>query len=472
VRAVPFENIISVADSGLRRNVLSFWEVTAQSVANIAPSATPALVVPLVYASAGNVSWLYYAFATIALMFVAYNVNQFAKRSASPGSLYLFVSQGLGPTWGVLSGWSAVISYLIVGGSVLAGLANYAVVLAHDAGLTKADTLVTVVAMGIAAWLAWFVAYRDVKLSAQFMLFIEFAIVTLILVLAVAYFVKAGRVFDREQFTLTGLSITSLRQGLVLAIFSFVGFESATALGHEAKNPLRTIPRAVMISVIVVGLLFMFSTYVLVFAFRGHQPPLDQSNAPLGVLATLAGVPYFGTLIAVGVVISFFACSLACINAGARVLFAMSRHGLFHSAAGTTHASNATPYVAVTFAAVVVFVVPATLFLARTAIMDVYGDLAEIGTLAVLFAYVLVSIAAPAYLRRRGERSAGAVVMAAVSVALLVLPIYSSFFPPPSPWYLPYVFLALLALGAVRFIYLRVRQPKMIADIEADLVSA
>jgi len=126
----------------------------------------------------------------------------------------------------------------------------------------------------------------------------------------------------------------------------------------------------------------------------------------------------------------------------------------------------------VTFAAVVVFVVPATLFLARTAIMDVYGDLAEIGTLAVLFAYVLVSIAAPAYLRRRGERSAGAVVMAAVSVALLVLPIYSSFFPPPSPWYLPYVFLALLALGAVRFIYLRVRQPKMIADIEADLVSA
>ncbi|MBV8170558.1 MAG: APC family permease [Candidatus Eremiobacteraeota bacterium] len=469
---MPFEGVISVADSGLRRNVLSFWEVTAQSVANIAPSATPALVVPLVYASAGNASWLYYAFATVALMFVAYNVNQFAKRSASPGSLYLFVSQGLGPTWGVLSGWSAVISYLIVGGSVLAGLANYAVVLAHDARITGADAAVTVTAMVVGALAAWFVAYRDIKLSAQFMLFIEFAIVGLILALSAAYFVKAGRVVDRDQFALSGLSLGSLRQGLVLAIFSFVGFESATALGHEAKDPLRTIPRAVMISVIAVGVLFMVSTYALVFAFRGQHPTLDQSNAPLGVLATLAGVPYLGPLIAVGVVISFFACSLACINAGARVLFAMSRHGLFHSSAGNTHASNATPHVAVTFAAIVVLFVPLGLFLARTAIMDVYGDLGEIGTLAVLFAYVLVSIAAPIYLKRRGEPTAGAIAISVISVALLAVPIYSSFFPPPSPWFLPYVFLALLALGAARFLYLRVRRPQLIRAIEADLVAS
>jgi amino acid transporter len=467
---MPFENIEAVADSGLRRNVLSFWEVVAQSVANIAPSATPALVVPLVYASAGNATWLYYVFATLALLLVAYNVNQFARRSASPGSLYLFVSQGLGSTWGVITGWSAIIAYLVIGGSVLAGLANYAGVLAHMAGVNRLDVPLGIASMIVAAFGAWYIAYSDIKLSTQFMLFIEFASVTLIVVLAVAYFVKSGRIFDRDQLNLVGFSATGLRQGLVLAIFSFVGFESATALGHEARNPLRVIPRAVFLTVVAVGALFVFSSYTLVLAFRGQQP-LDQSNAPLSVLANLAGIPFFGTLIAIGAVISFFACSLACINAGSRVLFAMSRHGLFHSSAGDTHGENATPHVAVTFAALAVVLVPLVLFVRHIALMDIFGDLGQIGTLAVLFAYVLVSIAAPFYLKRRGESGATAVVVSALSVLALAAPIYSSFFPPPSPWYLPYIFLGLLALGVARFAYLRLRKPELIREIEADLLA-
>ncbi|HEY6358126.1 MAG TPA: hypothetical protein VIX35_07770, partial [Vicinamibacterales bacterium] len=132
---------------------------------------------------------------------------------------------------------------------------------------------------------------------------------------------------------------------------------------------------------------------------------------------------------------------------------------------------NATPHVAVTFAALAVLLVPLVLFVRHTALMDIFGDLGQIGTLAVLFAYVLVSVAAPFYLKRRGESNATAVVVSALSVLALAAPIYSSFFPPPSPWYLPYIFLGLLALGVARFAYLRVRKPEMIREIEADLVT-
>src|SRR5579863_7995378 len=111
----------------LRRDCLSVWEVTAQSVANISPTATPALVVPVVFAIAGNGTWLAYVFSTLALILVTLCINQFARRSASPGSLYTFVAKGLGPTWGVITGWSLVIAYLVIGGSVLAALANYVV---------------------------------------------------------------------------------------------------------------------------------------------------------------------------------------------------------------------------------------------------------------------------------------------------------------------------------------------------------
>src|SRR5690348_8258316 len=113
--------LIAAHPGGLRRDCLSFMEVVAQSVANIAPSATPALIVPVVFASAGHGSWIAYAFATIALLLVTYHINQFARRSASPGALYTFVAQGLGPTWGVISGWSLVIAYLLTGCAVLCG---------------------------------------------------------------------------------------------------------------------------------------------------------------------------------------------------------------------------------------------------------------------------------------------------------------------------------------------------------------
>ena len=89
--------------SGLRQQCLSFPEVLAQSVATIVPTATPSVNIALVFASAGNGTWLAYVIATIGLVFVSLNINQFARRSASPGSLYSYISRGLGPTAGVLS---------------------------------------------------------------------------------------------------------------------------------------------------------------------------------------------------------------------------------------------------------------------------------------------------------------------------------------------------------------------------------
>ena len=461
----------AVAPSGLRRDCLTFWEVVAQSVANIAPTATPALIIPLVFASTGNGTWLAYGVATAALLLVAVNINQFARRSASPGALYTFVAQGLGPSWGVTSGWSLVIAYLFTGGATLCGAANYAGVLLRSIAPVDVGLGVTFAAMIVTAIGAWYVAYKDIELSTRFMLFIEFISVGLIVLLALIFLGKSGRAIDAQQLRLAGLTPDGLRQGLVLAIFSFVGFESATALGHEAKDPLRSIPRSVLVTVIVVGAFFTLMSYALVDAFRGVPTSLGQSNAPLSTLAQVTGIPVFGVVIAACAAVGFFACALACINAGARVIFAMARHGMIHASAGVTHARHATPHVAVTIASIVVFAAPVGLLLAKFALLDVFGYLGSIATFGFLFAYVLVSVAAPIYLRRRAEPSALAWVIGALSLVLLAFPIVGSVYPvpPPPQNYLPYVFLALLAAGIARLVYVRARTPSVIADIERDL---
>lgn len=94
------EPLISRSVHGLKKECLSYGEVLAQSVSVIAPTTVPAAVLSFAYGAAGKGTWLSFLLAMIGLLFVGINVNQFARRSASPGSLYSYIVKGLGPTAG------------------------------------------------------------------------------------------------------------------------------------------------------------------------------------------------------------------------------------------------------------------------------------------------------------------------------------------------------------------------------------
>jgi len=76
----------AVKSTGLRANTVGFPTVLAQSAAVISPTAV--LIIPLVFAGSGRGTWLTYLFATIMLLLVVSCLNQFARRSAAPGSMY------------------------------------------------------------------------------------------------------------------------------------------------------------------------------------------------------------------------------------------------------------------------------------------------------------------------------------------------------------------------------------------------
>jgi amino acid transporter len=101
------------AAGSLRAGCLNFTELSAISVANIAPTLTAVLIMPLMYSAAGNASWLAYLFGVIMLLFVALNLNQFARRSAATGSMHAYTVMGLGETAGGISAWCLVWAYLL-----------------------------------------------------------------------------------------------------------------------------------------------------------------------------------------------------------------------------------------------------------------------------------------------------------------------------------------------------------------------
>ncbi len=453
--------------SGLRPQCLSFYEVIAQSIANIAPSAAPTLNVPLMFAAAGKGTWLAFLIATIGLVLICLNINQFACRSASPGSLYSYIASGLGSTVGIISGWSLVLAYLFTAMALMGGAANYVNVLLSVFGVQVYSILVYACSVGIASY----VAYRDIQLSTIFMLVLELFSVGLILSLAGIVLFEHGLTIDTSQIVLEGVSLDSVRQGLVLAVLCFVGFESSTALGDEAKKPLKYIPRAVIWSTVFSGLFFMFLSYTEVLGFSGYEMSLDKSDAPLNVLATLAGVNFFGTMISTAAIISMFGGTLASIHAGSRVLFSLARHGIFHASIGRAHNTYKTPHIAVTVLALVAFFVSSSISLFNVRGLDAFGYLGSIATYGFLLVYILVSVAAPVYLYRQGKLRPSNVVISVLAVLFMLIPVIGSIYPvPPAPYNVfPYLFLMLLAVGGGRIFMIRLRSPQIIENIERDL---
>src|SRR5271156_5958087 len=117
---------------GLKSGSLSPLETLAQSVAVIAPTGAPVMTIPLVFGLAGQGAAMGFLIATVGVLLVALNINQFAKMSSSPGSLYTYIADHMHPRWGVLAGWALLIAYVGTAAAVSAGVANYANVILHD----------------------------------------------------------------------------------------------------------------------------------------------------------------------------------------------------------------------------------------------------------------------------------------------------------------------------------------------------
>lgn len=434
------------ADYGLRQGILSPMETLAQSVSTMAPTTTPAATIPLVCALAGNGTWLAYVLATLAILLVALCIARYARHSSSPGSLYTYASTTL-PRWlSATVAWSLLLAYVATGSSVIGGFYHYANLLLRDAtGHVFSAVLLSLFVAGVSIW----IAYRDVKISAELMLWIEATSVSVIVIVVALLLFRHGWRWDAEQLQLHGMTGSGLRLGLVLALFSFVGFESATTLGTEARDPLKSIPRAVIQSSMLAGAFFTVCSYAEVLGFHMVGGDLGTSQAPMYVLARVGGVPILGLLIDIGALVSMFAGTLACITAAARVLLRMAHDGLAHDLLRTTHASNRTPSYAIVITGIAAVLPVAVLGARGSSGLDVYGWMGALATYGFIVAYALVCMALPRFLRQHNAFDRSALMISAAAAFAMLLALFGNLYPVPEGPYgkLPYIYLTYLTAG-------------------------
>ncbi len=322
----------------------------------------------------------------------------------------------------------------------------------------------------LSAGVCWFIAYKDIHVSSLLTLVFEIVSVACILSLAAVILFKHGLTIDTTIVKAKGMTFHGLSLAVVICIFSLVGFESATTLGGEAKNPLEERARAVVISLLVTGLFMVFMSYVEVFGTRHYGTPLNEIALPLTELSKIYGVTFFKIPVALGAMVSFFSLTLSCLNAGSRIIYPMARHTIFPKHLGRAHQENQTPHVAI------------TVYISRSSPsrwcwrssripLTTFGDAGTLAAFGFLTAYFLISVAAPVYLKKLRELRPRHVVVAVMACLLLMVPLIGSFYPvPPFPVDIfPYIFLAYMLAGSGWLFVVSRRNRGLFAEIEMDL---
>src|SRR6201996_1670080 len=383
-------------DSGitLQKRVLSTPEVLAQSVANMAPSAAMALLPLFVFLDAGNGAWLSFGISMVILLIVAYCAAQFATRINSAGSFYVWVTRALGPGAGSAAGWGLVLGYLFTGIACVLGFEIYGDNLLVGFGLSPGNHVVRGLLYVVGGLAPAIMAVADIKISQRVAFILESVSVTIILILCIAVYVHNGGGIDTHQLSLKGAAPGGIVVGMVLAIFAFVGFESAGAMGQEAREPAKSVPRAILWSCGIVGVFYLIVVYAQVYGFGSK---FGDATAPLPQLAGVVGLGWLGHVIAFGITCSMFACALACLTAGSRMLLSLGHDGLLPRVFTRTTKHTRAPGVAIWAVAIPMTVIPVAYIAAGSVDTVLTGVEGTLATYGFMLAYGLVALAAPIY---------------------------------------------------------------------------
>jgi amino acid transporter len=153
-----------------------------------------------------------------------------------------------------------------------------------------------------------------------------------------------------------------------IAILILVGFESVTSMGEEAKNAKRDIPRAVLLSLFIQGVIcYLIEYFAANFTLNSQytMPTAAGSSAPIGDLMKIVGASLFGAkgglwfmyIEALTVFLALIGTTLSCMNTGARVTYAMGRDDEVPSHFGILHGKNLTPHRAIWTLAIISMVI-------------------------------------------------------------------------------------------------------------------
>jgi len=389
------------AMEGLDKKALSTFDLLVAGMSYMAPGFSLFFTTALVAGAVGIHMPLIYIFAGLGVICTGAALAEFSKLAPSAGSLQVFLTRGYGLTISTAGGLVLLFGYLCLQGGISALFGGWTSHLIEMwTGIHIHWLVLTIVGVLICTWLM--VRGVAISIKATLVLFlIEFALVFLISVAVFFYGGKTG--LSAEPFSLSAFSelpVTSIAIGMVLATFSFVGFEGAISFAEETQDPGKAMPVAVIGGVVGIAVLYVIAMYAVAVGFGTDQMATVAGDPePIATLAGLYASP-LKPFLELAIWTSIVANMMAAGNANARILFNMARENLLPASFREVHAKNKTPHFAIIGFMLLTLLPAAAGWAAGWDYLTTFGNIIGLGALLALLVYMAATIALPVYISK------------------------------------------------------------------------
>ena len=482
----------------LQKDAIGLAPVLFQSITHMAPAAAVAFSIIFATSYAGGATPLAVVLALVACLMVAISIAQLARHLPSAGGLYTYSARGLHPVVGFFVAWGFMLAepivapllYLVFGNALSSYLnAHFSTPLWLWAPFAAAA--------GIGVWV---LVYRGVRISTEAGVALGAFEIIVFLALGITLIVAAGSnntlaVFSPTNGNSSGLG--SVFAGMVYTVLAFIGFEASAPLAEEAREPRRTIPRAAILSCVLIGVFYLICYYGATVYF-GPDKMADPKNGffpfngfdPWDGLASKVWGP-LSILVLLAILNSAFANSNAGANAASRVGFALGRVGILPRALATVHPKFKTPSTAIHVQGALGIVIAIGLGFAlynsgsSPTPLNAFALLGTVATLIIVAIYMLTNAANVVFYMREQRAELNwlwNVVVPIVGILIFIPVLVASFgidfgglgiagLAPPAS-YAPAVVGVWMVIGVLVYFYLQSRSPAAIKETATTFVEA
>jgi len=420
----------------LRANSLSASQIAFLVVSAAAPLTAVAGGVP-VSMLLGNGAGIAGTFGLVTLILLVFAVGYVAmsRHVTNAGAFYAFAAQGLGGRTGGAAALIAILSYNAMQIGILGLLGAASAGTFGALGLTLPWYVWSFVAIAVVA----FLGYRQVDLSAKILVVLVALEYLIVLIVDIAIFMAGGDSgLNAAPFSMTQILSGVPSIGVLFCFAAFIGFEATTIYGEEARDPRSAIPKATYSSVILIGVFYMATAWLMAVGAGVDKlmPTLQGLTDPTTFLFDLAGRYAGGTVATIMgflFISSLFAAVLAFHNGVARYKYVAGREGILPDAVGVTHAEYQSPHVGSIIQTVIAVVVVALFaVLGLDPVLALFTWLTQLGTLGILGLMALTSFSVMAFFGadNRGESTMATKVLPLLSglvMAALFVVIFAQF---------------------------------------------
>jgi amino acid transporter len=471
---------------------LTLVDCIAQSVGFIGPVFSSAFIIPLIIGvnaaarGAGTSAALAVLLAGIGVFALGWIVAQYAKRIHAAGSLYDYVSNGLGSTIGAATGW------LYYGGTIIltVGLGVLIGGYIHDNVIpgvfnTTSGWLPIWLWDVIVALALFAVLYFGVQISTRVQLTLALISIAVVLVFFISVIVQLGGDNDVAKAFSPNPSpdgFSGILFGVLYGVLIFVGFETAANLAEETAEPKKSIPRAVLLSVVLVSIFYIIAAYTEVAGFHFDMSVITSpavAGAPLfalGAPGTEFGSNFWLKILLVVVLFDMLAVYVGAAVASTRGTFAMARDRRLPGVLATVSGRYGTPVGAIlTLMVIQAFLIAGAEWTSLFALpglpeyFSLFAWCATFGGFALLVVYLLMSLGAIRGLADDPEKVRLAICVI-LGIAITGAAIFGSFYKVPSPTILaPWYAVIWFVVGLVVMFLAKGREPasQALADLRS-----